>query len=305
MKKSKLMPSYTAKGMMSIFALLLMLFILSFPVSAITGSVPYEDESDESTFVDKIVEVHRDYRDKMILGANAISNESIKDRIMKILSDDSFENYLTAEQRKEHDAWEQFRKADEERIAKAKEEYRIRQEEAAKQAKALEEKRAKTRANITSDSDLSNREIELSEAEMNSIISHWEEYNGGSPFHGNGRLFIEASKASGLDPIYILAHASWESDWGRSWIARNKGNYFGINAVDTNPAGAAHHMGSTMEAGLVNGAKWISDNYYKEGQTTLNSMIYGHKMYATAADGWIYGIQSIMRESYSYLHSIR
>ena len=100
MKKSKLMPSYAAKGMMSIFALLLMLFILSFPVSAITGSVPYEDESDESTFVDKIVEVHRDYRDKMILGANAISNESIKDRIMKILSDDSFENYLTAEQRK-------------------------------------------------------------------------------------------------------------------------------------------------------------------------------------------------------------
>lgn len=168
----------------------------------------------------------------------------------------------------------------------------------------LQNKKANSRYSISADSNLTNKESYITAEDMNTIISHFEKFNGGSPFHNQGEIFIEASKESGLDPIYILAHASWESDWGRSYLARDRGNYFGINAIDANP-NAAHTMGNSMADGIINGAVWISKNYYQEGQTTLNSMIYGKKQYAKAADKWINGVSSIMNESYSVLRRSR
>lgn len=167
----------------------------------------------------------------------------------------------------------------------------------------IKRKIVSSRYTVDRNSDLSNNSVYVTEDDMNIIISHFDP-NGTSPFYGQGRIFIEASKQSGLDPIYIFAHASWESDYGRSYLANDRGNYFGINAVDINPD-AASNMGSNVEAGIINGAVWISNNYYKNGQTTLHSMIYGAKKYASAEDKWINGISSIMRESYSVLKNYR
>lgn len=169
------------------------------------------------------------------------------------------------------------------------------------EAQAIENKKVSSRYSVDRYSDLSNDHSYITVEDMNAIIEH---FDPSSPFVGHGDIFIEASEASGLDPIYILAHAAWESAWGTSYLAVTKGNYFGINAIDANP-GAAHHMGSTMYEGVVNGAIWISNNYYANGQTSLDSMIYGPKMYATAADSWINGVNGIMSESYSYLRSHR
>lgn len=170
-------------------------------------------------------------------------------------------------------------------------------------ANAEANKKANSRYSVDQNSDLSNKSVYVTTEDMNNIIRHFDP-NGTSPFQGQGNVFIEASKQSGLDPIYIFAHASWESDYGRSYLARDRGNYFGINAIDANP-NAAHHMGNTMYDGIVNGAVWISKNYYQEGQTSLNSMIYGHKRYAKAADKWIRGVNGIMAESYAYLKQSR
>lgn len=170
-------------------------------------------------------------------------------------------------------------------------------------AKAEANKKANSRYSVDQNSDLSNKTVYVTTEDMNNIIRHFDP-SGTSPFQGQGNVFIEASKQSGLDPIYIFAHASWESDYGRSYLARDRGNYFGINAIDANP-NAAHHMGNTMYDGIVNGAVWISKNYYQEGQTSLNSMIYGGKRYAKAADKWIKGVNGIMAESYAYLKRSR
>ena len=170
-------------------------------------------------------------------------------------------------------------------------------------ANAEASKKANSRYSVDQNSDLSNKSVYVTTEDMNNIIRHFDP-SGTSPFQGQGNVFIEASKESGLDPIYIFAHASWESDYGRSYLARDRGNYFGINAIDANP-NAAHHMGNTMYDGIVNGAVWISKNYYQEGQTSLNSMIYGGKRYAKAADKWIKGVNGIMAESYAYLKQSR
>ena len=189
---------------------------------------------------------------------------------------------------------------------KALEQYfQLARQELLRQAAANAEanKKANSRYSVDQNSDLSNKSVYVTTEDMNNIIKHFDP-SGTSPFQGQGNVFIEASKQSGLDPIYIFAHASWESDYGRSYLARDRGNYFGINAIDANP-NAAHHMGNTMYDGIVNGAVWISKNYYQEGQTSLNSMIYGGKRYAKAADKWIKGVNGIMAESYAYLKQSR
>lgn len=143
--------------------------------------------------------------------------------------------------------------------------------------------------------------VNLTEQDINLIIDDWNKYvKGGTPFKGKGAVFIQASKATGLDPVYLLAHAAWETGWGRSQIAKEHRNYYGIAAYDRNP-GNAYVMGNTIDEGIINGAKWIKANYYDQGLKSLNSMIYGGKMYASDKDKWISGISSIMIESYKIL----
>ena len=143
-------------------------------------------------------------------------------------------------------------------------------------------------------------QTEISVADMNRVLDYWADHTG-TPFEGKGEAFIQASKETGLHPFYILAHAAWESNWGKSYIARTKHNYFGINATDFNTYDNAYHLGDSVEQGIVVGAKWIKENYYNNDQTTLYEMIYGPKRYASAKDAWIRGISSIVRNSFNVL----
>lgn len=135
---------------------------------------------------------------------------------------------------------------------------------------------------------------------MDRIIDYWLDQNNGhstSPFSGQGQAFITASQESGLDPVFIFALASHESNFGRSKLATNKQNYMGIGAYDKSPYLSALTMGSTFEEGITANAKWIADKYYNQGQTTLSEMIYGKKTYSTSKDSWINGVNSIMSAS--------
>lgn len=143
-------------------------------------------------------------------------------------------------------------------------------------------------------SDLSNTNLRITTHDMNKIIDYWINHMGvSSQFKNRGYAFIKASKASGLNPIYILAHAAVESGWGSSYMAVNRHNYFGINCVDSNPD-LGYTMGDGVEEGIVNGAVWISNNFYKNGYTTLQSMKDGN--YATDPQ-WAYKISNIMDNS--------
>ena len=139
--------------------------------------------------------------------------------------------------------------------------------------------------------------------QMNEIIDHWAALrNWNTPFVGQGQIFIDAAKKSGLDPIYILAHAAVESGWGTSSLAQYHHNYFGIGAFDSNPSYASNYGNSDLAAGIIEGAKWIARNYYDQGQTSLYSMRYNNGVheYCTSTT-WIYNISSIMSTSYSLI----
>ena len=63
-----------------------------------------------------------------------------------------------------------------------------------------------------------------------------------------------------LNAIYLLAHSAVETGWGTSGIVRNKYNYYGIGAIDSQPAQGAFTFDS-KEGGIIAGALWIKKNY--------------------------------------------
>lgn len=154
---------------------------------------------------------------------------------------------------------------------------------------------------ITEYTDLSVINTITSE-DINTIIDYWNSLSDIEiAFVGEGQTFIDASKYTGLDPVYILAHAALESAWGTSDMAISKHNYFGIGAVDHDPDNS-YIMGNDQYQGIVDGAIWIRENYYDAGQTSLYSMRYnnGINEYCTS-DTWVYEILDIIQTSYSLL----
>lgn len=141
----------------------------------------------------------------------------------------------------------------------------------------------------------------MSSERMNRIIDYWNSKNGGdSPFKGQGEAFVTAGNITGLDPLFIFAISSHESNFGKSRIARDKGNYMGIGAFDASPYTSALNLDiDDVGANIIANAVWVSENYYQKGQNTLNSMIYGGKCYSSSKDDWIDGINAIMVKSTS------
>ena len=125
-----------------------------------------------------------------------------------------------------------------------------------------------------------------------------------SPFNGQGQVFIEAQKQSGLDARYILAHAALESAWGTSRIGRQYHNYFGINAYDSNPDNAKKSSNRSLQAGIINGAVWIKEHYYNRGQKTLYAMNHDKNGHNYASDkAWGDKIANIMKGSERYTNA--
>lgn len=139
---------------------------------------------------------------------------------------------------------------------------------------------------------------ELSVDEINKIIDYYEKHaSHGTAFVGHGEAFIKAAEITGLNPIYIFAHAACESDFGQSYYGQVHHNYFGINAVDSNPD-LAYVMGDDVDAGIIAGAMWIKENYYDDGLTNLKSM---HDAgYASAGD-WAYQISDVANSAIQIL----
>lgn len=127
-------------------------------------------------------------------------------------------------------------------------------------------------------------------------IDEWISSNASSnsKMQGMGSAFLKASEESGLDPLYLVAHAALETGWGTSSILNDKNNWFGIGAFDSSPYESAYGF-NNLEAGIIEGAKWISRNYTQQGQNTLHSMRFNNGVHEYATDPeWANKIGSIM-----------
>ena len=115
----------------------------------------------------------------------------------------------------------------------------------------------------------------------------------GSRLAGKGAVFKEAEKRYQVNALYLMAHSALESAWGRSQIAKDKNNFFGIAAYDTSPYDSAKSF-DNVDKGILGAAKWIRENYIDEGRTHLGNKSSGMNVLYASDPYWGEKIASIM-----------
>ena len=115
----------------------------------------------------------------------------------------------------------------------------------------------------------------------------------GSRLAGKGAIFKEAEDLYQINALYLMAHSALESAWGRSQIAKDKNNFFGIAAYDTTPYDSAKSF-DDVDKGILGAAKWIRDNYIGYGRTYLGNKSSGMNVLYASDPYWGEKIASIM-----------
>ena len=119
-----------------------------------------------------------------------------------------------------------------------------------------------------------------------------------SKLAGKGATFKAAEQRYGVNALYLVAHSALESAWGRSKIAKDKNNFFGITAYDDTPYTSATKF-DDVDSGIMGAARWINSRYLHNSGYPANGAYLGNKAggmnvnYATAPY-WGESIASIM-----------
>ena len=127
--------------------------------------------------------------------------------------------------------------------------------------------------------------------ELNRVYSMMNIPN--SRLAGKGAIFKEAEKRYGVNALYLMAHSALESAWGRSQIANDKNNFFGIAAYDTSPYDSAKKF-DDVDKGILGAAKWIRENYIDRGRDHLGNKATGMNVRYASDPYWGEKIASIM-----------
>ena len=162
----------------------------------------------------------------------------------------------------------------------------------------------------------------VSESELNSYLNSLPKVNGkNTVFYNQGKSFIDAAKKHDIDLLYLVAHAMWETGYGKSTLAKGqtitsyKGkplgnpvtvyNFFGIGAIDKSAnvsgAEASYSNGWTSVGKTIEGsAKWLKENYIRSNKYDQNTIYkmrfyYDNVKHQYATDvNWANGISGIM-----------
>ena len=119
-----------------------------------------------------------------------------------------------------------------------------------------------------------------------------------SKLASKGATFKAAEQRYGVNALYLVAHSALESAWGRSKIAKDKNNFFGISAYDDSPYTSATKF-DNVDSGILGAARWINSRYLHNSGYPANGAYLGNKAggmnvnYATAPY-WGESIASIM-----------
>ena len=119
-----------------------------------------------------------------------------------------------------------------------------------------------------------------------------------SKLAGKGATFKAAEQRYVVNALYLVAHSALESAWGRSKIAKDKNNFFGISAYDDSPYTSATKF-DNVDSGILGAARWINSRYLHNSGYPANGAYLGNKAggmnvnYATAPY-WGESIASIM-----------
>ena len=97
-----------------------------------------------------------------------------------------------------------------------------------------------------------------------------------SPLIGKGKTFKQVERTYRINAAYLLAHAIHESDYGRSDIAKDKFNLFGVNATDIAPVQNATAYAS-FEDSIRKTGRFIARDYLSKDGKYYRGPFLGNK----------------------------
>ncbi|WP_373231155.1 glucosaminidase domain-containing protein [Cohnella sp.] len=114
---------------------------------------------------------------------------------------------------------------------------------------------------------------------------------------GLEEVILEIEQEYGINAYFTIAVLKLESGNGKSRLAKNKNNLFGLNAID----GDAHNKAFSFKTKGDSVRKFgqlISKNYVAKGYTTIEKVA---SKYCPANDDWSSLVSSIMKGDYKKL----
>lgn len=133
--------------------------------------------------------------------------------------------------------------------------------------------------------DLMNKEV-ISKSDIEYLIDHYVELYPDSALDNTEGAFIEASNETGMDPLFFLSLAGIESGWGTSKIHIRQNNPYSMGMYGDGVHNG-YNLADSFYDGIIEGANYIYENYYLNGQTTLYLMNhYGDHSYCAGKCEW-------------------
>ncbi|MED0951700.1 S-layer homology domain-containing protein [Bacillus mobilis] len=133
--------------------------------------------------------------------------------------------------------------------------------------------------------------------EIDSFIA---KYHSDSPLVGHGQDFINAQNQYGVNAHYLAAHAILESGYGKSEIAYQKHNLFGLRAYDGDPFKYAKYL-PTYGDSIAYNANYVRERYLEESGMHYNGPTLAGMNVKYASDkGWAKKIAGIMERMKSF-----
>jgi len=167
-----------------------------------------------------------------------------------------------------------------------------REAQIAKEEEIARQKKAKANFHyIVENTDLTRMDLRtksgLTVEEANMILE-------GTGLEGLGQGFVDAEKKHGVNAYYLMAHAAWESSWGKSSLAVNKNNLFGFTAYDASPGSSATHFTSKEECiDIV--AAYVKTHYLADnGQYHNGPNLQGMNVRYATDQAWAQGIAAVI-----------
>ncbi|MCI5840063.1 MAG: glucosaminidase domain-containing protein [Peptoniphilaceae bacterium] len=113
---------------------------------------------------------------------------------------------------------------------------------------------------------------------------------------GLGEDFKKAEEKYGINAIFLMAMAKHESGNGTSFLANEKNNLFGFNAIDQDPMGASKNFKSKAES-IDYVANFLRKNYLNEDGRFYNGTSAEDINISYASDPkWAEKVESLMIE---------
>ena len=99
----------------------------------------------------------------------------------------------------------------------------------------------------------------------------------GSKLLNTGNSIISSQDTYGVNGLLTFSLAANESAWGTSWIAQNKNNLFGLNAVDSAPGESANTFVDANHCIMEFAREWMSKGYLYPKDSRYFGGFFGNK----------------------------